>query len=225
MSRGLSVRTQFLGALLASSAVSIILLLWYAFQKGILFYDFMVWNLFLAWLPLLFSLRLVKVLRRKVWSSWEAIGLTLLWLLFLPNAFYMVSDFIHLRTTSANDVLFVAVMFSSFICTALVLGFASLFLVHRELVRRFTNGFIKLFLGVTLFLCSAAIYIGRDLRWNSWDVFLNPGGVLFDISDRILRPQDYPQMFVTIFSFFIFLASSYFVAWRLSRLLQALPKS
>ena len=184
----------------------------------------MIWNLFLAWLPLLFALWTTHTLKTKLWSSWEAIAASLLWVLFLPNSFYMVSDFVHLRTVSADDILYVAVVFSSFICTALLLGCSSLYLVHRELMKRFTKLFTTALISVTLLLSSAAIYIGRDLDWNSWDVFLNPGGVLFDISERLLRPQDYPQMFVAVLSMFVFLATTYFVAWKLARLVQALPK-
>jgi uncharacterized membrane protein len=58
------------------------------------------------------------------------------------------------------------------------------------------------------------------LRWNSWDVFTNPGGLLFDISDRLLHPSGYPQMFVTIISFFILLLSMYGLLWRGARLLR-----
>ncbi|MDB5175819.1 MAG: hypothetical protein JWM81_677 [Candidatus Saccharibacteria bacterium] len=215
-----AARTQFIVALLISSLVSIGMLGLYGLNKHHFSYDFMVWNLFLAWLPLVFSLRLVGVLQRKLWSSWEAIITSLLWLLLLPNSFYMISDFIHLGSAPDDDVLYIAVMFSCFIITAIVLGLSSMFLVHREVTSRFSGRMSALFVSATLLLCSTAIYVGRDLRWNSWDVFLNPGGVIFDVSDRLLHPQNYPQMFVVVLSFFALLSSLYFVLWRGSRLLQ-----
>jgi uncharacterized membrane protein len=113
-------------------------------------------------------------------------------------------------------------MFTSFIYTGVVLGFSSLYLVHIQLRRRLEARAALFWIAVTLLICSAAVYVGRDLRWNSWDVLTNPGGLLFDISDRLQHPAAYPQMLVTIITFFILLASMYGLLWRGSRLFVAL---
>jgi uncharacterized membrane protein len=76
----------------------------------------------------------------------------------------------------------------------------------------------------TLLLASFAVYLGRDLRWNSWDVLTNPSGLLYDISERVLHPAAYPEMFVTVISFFILLATMYGLAWRGIQLLQQTPE-
>lgn len=131
-----SPRNQFFVALLVSTFVSIGLFAYGALRNSSLGYSYLVWNLFLAWLPLLFSIWLVAVLRRKLWSSWEALGITLLWLVFLPNSFYMISDFIHLQDVATVDVLYDTLMFTSFIYTGVVLGFSSLYLIHLQLKRR-----------------------------------------------------------------------------------------
>ncbi len=125
-------------------------------------YWYLVWNLFLAWLPLVFAAVLVIRLRSQSWGSWPGIVLTLLWLIFLPNSFYIVSDFIHLSTQSVN-VLFTAVMFLSFALNGLVLGFLSLWLVHCELLKRFRARSAHELVGVILLLTSFAIYLGRKL--------------------------------------------------------------
>jgi uncharacterized membrane protein len=52
------------------------------------------------------------------------------------------------------------------------------------------------------------------LRWNSWDILTNPGGLLFDIADRLQHPASYPQMLLTIFSFTILLISMYLLVWQ-----------
>jgi len=215
-----SPRTQFIFALGVSTLVSVALFAYGAWRNRSLEYDYLSWNLLLAWLPLLFAVRLVVVLRRKLWSSWEAMAMTLLWLVFLPNSFYMISDFIHLQDVQTVDVLYDAVMFTSFIYTGVVLGFSSLYLVHIQLKRRLSGLSASTWIAFTLLICSAAIYVGRDLRWNSWDVVTNPGGLLFDISDRLLHPSEYPQMFVTIVSFFVLLLSMYGLLWRGARLLR-----
>ena len=123
------------------------------------------------------------------------------------------------------DALFDALMFTSFIYTGVTLGFSSLYLIHLQLKRRFTGRVASAWVAFTLFVCSAAVYVGRDLRWNSWDVLTNPGGLLFDLSDRMLHPSSYPQMFITIFAFWILLLSMYELLWRGACLLrQVQPK-
>lgn len=215
-----TLRRKFVLSILAAMAISLGL-----YGYGVLVFNmsfsYLPWNLVLAAVPLVFAIRLVHVLRQKRWSAWEPLGWTLLWLVFLPNSFYMISDFIHLRRVPVDDVLFAAVLFVSFIYLGVMLGFCSLILIHHELRRRVSARAASLWIGLTLLLCSFAIYIGRDLRWNSWDVIFNPAGLLFDVSDRILRPDDYPMMFVTVGSFFILLASLYAVVWSGARLLHS----
>lgn len=207
----------FVGALGVGFIVCTIMLLFGARYANSGRFDYLFWNLFLSFLPLIFAVRLVTVLRYKRWSAWEPIGWSLVWLLFLPNSFYMISDFIHLREVAAEDILYNAVMFTSFIYMGVLLGFCSLYLVHGELRRRFSRWWSWGGISTILLACSYAIYLGRDLRWNSWDVLVSPFGLLFDISDRLLRPDDYPQMFVTVISFFALLAALYAVVWTAAR--------
>ena len=215
-----SVRAQFIIALGVSSLVSFGFFAYGAWRNQSLEFSYLIWNLFLAWLPLVFAFWLVRVLRRKAWSSWEGLTASVLWLLFLPNSFYMISDFIHLLDVPRVDVLYDAVMFTSFIYTGVIIGFTSLFFVHSELKKRFQPQVIALLIGLTLLACSFAVYVGRDLRWNSWDILTNPGGLLFDISDRLQHPSAYPQMLVTVISFFVLLSSMYWLAWRGIQLLR-----
>jgi uncharacterized membrane protein len=216
----LNPRRQFIASLGFAMAVCLGLYL-YAVLRGYgLKYEYLIWNLFLAAIPLALAIRLVFVLRRKRWSDWEPIGWTLAWLLFLPNSFYMITDLIHLRTVPHDTILYAAVLFISFIYLGALLGFSSLVLVHHELRRRLRPLTSANLIGGVLLACSFAIYIGRDLRWNSWDVIFNPAGLLFDISDRLLRPDAYPSMFVTLISFFVLLSSLYAVLWSAARLLR-----
>ncbi len=215
-----SPRNKYILALGFSTLVSIGLFAYGAWRNRSLEFDYLLWNLFLAWLPLLFAVRLVTVLQRKLWSSWEAMATSLLWLVFLPNSFYMISDFIHLQDVRRVDVVYDTLMLTSFIYTAVTLGFSSLYLVHLQLRRRFSRRMSTALVALVLLVSSAAVYIGRDLRWNSWDVLTNPGGLLFDISDRLLHPASYPQMLVTIISFFVLLMSMYGLLWRGARLLR-----
>jgi len=216
-----SPRREYLIALGVSSLVSLGLLAYGALRNHSLDYDYLAWNLVLAWLPLVFAVKLTNVLRHKLWSSWEALFYSALWLLFLPNSFYMISDFVHLQEVRRVDILFDTVMFTSFIYTGVTLGFSSLYLIHMQFRQRFSRRTSATWVGAMLFFCSIGIYIGRDLRWNSWDILTNPGGLLFDVSDRLLHPAAFPQMLVTIISFFVLLSSMYGLLWRGARLLRA----
>lgn len=209
-----SPRRQFVWALAASTLVSIGFFSYGAFRNHSLAFDYLIWNLFLAWVPLILAVLLIKILRTQLWSSWKAMAVSFLWLIFLPNSFYMISDFIHLQEIPRIDILYDALMLTSFIYTGVLLGFVSLYLVHQQLRIRLSHKLAASYLGGTLLICSFAIYLGRDLRWNTWDILTNPGGLLFDISDRFLHPAAYPQMFVTVISFFVLLISLYSLLWR-----------
>ncbi len=167
------------------------------------------WNLFLAWIPMVLAYVLVRRLRTHAWSSWPCLALSLVWLLFLPNSFYMVSDFIHLADMPRSEVLYDSLTFTVYILNAMILGYTGLFLVQQELEKRVARWKAVLTSASLLFLCSFAIYLGRDLRWNSWDVLVNPAGILFDVSERILDPSGHPETFVVTGVFFVFLMGLY----------------
>lgn len=214
MLRRRSNRTQFIVALGFATLVGLGLFAYDAWRNHSLTFDYLIWNLFLAWLPLLFAVKLMRVLRYKLWSSWEGLAWSVLWLVFLPNSFYMISDYIHLQDVPSNDVLYYAVMFTSFIYTGVVLGFSSLYLLHLKLRHRLPSQLANFCVALILFICSFGIYIGRDLRWNSWNLLTNPGGLLFDVSDRLQHPAAYPQMILTVVTFFVLLLSMYGLLWR-----------
>jgi uncharacterized membrane protein len=217
-----SPRSQFIIALAVSSLVSFGLFAYGAWRNHSTEFNYLMWNLFLAWLPLVFSVFIVRLHRQKRWSSWGGIGLTLVWLVLLPNSFYMISDFIHLQEVRRVDILYDTLMCTSFIATGVVLGFSSLYLIHLQLRRRLSRRLAGVWIAGILLVCSSAIYFGRDLRWNSWDILTNPGGVLFDISDRLQHPATYPQMLLIVGTFFILLITMYGLLWRGAKLLRSM---
>jgi uncharacterized membrane protein len=149
-----------------------------------------------------------------------ALLITLAWLFFLPNSFYVISGFVHLMDVPRTDIVLDVVMFSSFGLNGLILGYLSLFLVHGQLRKRLSARTSGLLVGSVLLLSSFAIYIGRDLSWNTWDVIVSPAGLLFDVSDRLMNAGAHPQLFTTTISFFVFLSSIYVVALYLVRALR-----
>lgn len=181
---------------------------------------FMIWNLFLAITPLLFSWWLVERLKSHPWLAPKQILISLGWLLFLPNSFYLVTDFIHLRPTFEASLVFDTVLFASFALCGLILGFTSLFMVHNQIKKRLNPTRTSLIIGLILLACSFAIYLGRFTRWNSWDVLLKPAGLLFDVSDRVVNPIAHYETYETTFIFFLLLASTYWVIWEVASYLK-----
>jgi uncharacterized membrane protein len=176
-------------------------------------YDFLIWNLFLAWVPLVFAYVLYKRTPKGLVWSWPNFALFSGWLLFLPNAFYLITDFIHLRRTSQVDIIFDIILFSTYAFCGVILGITSLYLVHKRTVQRFgpTGHYLP---AAVLLLCGFAIYLGRYLRWNSWDIVTNPFGLLFDVSSAVIDPASNQLSFATTLLFYGFLGLLYFVVWQ-----------
>lgn len=202
-------------ALVVSNLVSVVLFVLRIVASQNFDYWFMFWNLLLAWVPVLFAWLLIRSLKTKSWVEPLPVLLTLLWLGFLPNSFYIITDLIHLQSTGDIGVLYDAVFMMSFILNGLIAGFLSMVWVHRELVKRRTAIFASLTMASVIFLTSFAIYLGRSLRWNTWDVLVNPAGLLFDVSERVINPLDHPQWVTTTATFFLLIGSMYYVVWTL----------
>lgn len=212
-------------ALLVSSLTSLALLAVRFIVGHSTRFWFLSWNLLLAWLPLIFAWSLRSGLLKRRWLSWQNGLLSLLWLGFLPNSFYLVSDFIHLKSTGEVSLLFDVVILMGFAWNGLLLGFISVLIVHLELLKRVAKRIALTSLAVLFLLCSFAIYMGRYLAWNTWDILVNPSGILFDVSDRIIKPALYPNTFTTTAMFFVLLATMYYTFFELVRAARGKPRA
>ncbi len=184
---------------------------------GSLTFWYLDWNLFLAWLPLVFAWLLVRYVRHNPWVSWQGGALSLLWLGFLPNSFYIVTDFMHLQEVSQQTLLFDVVLMFMFSLAGYAVGFVSVIMVHRLLLTRINRASAARVVAGVFLACSFAIYLGRFLRWNTWDVIVNPAGIILDITDRIINPVAHEQTFWVTILFFVLLNALYFVLWQLTQ--------
>lgn len=212
-----SLWRNVLGVLLFLSTAASLMLLLRFFVTGSTRFSFLLWNLFLAWLPALISLWFTRP--RKEFHRVLAACLFIFWLFLLPNTFYILSDFVHLRASGDINILFDAVLLFSFSAIGFLLGLLSLGIMHLW-IRRYIGE--RLALGamyVIIYLCSFAIYLGRYLRWNSWDIFTNPLGLLVDVSDRVIAPLDHPRTLSTTVVFFALIGVSYGSFWWIGRFL------
>jgi uncharacterized membrane protein len=159
-----------LAALGAASFWCVGLLAVRRYAYGDAYYLGLVWNLALAWVPLLVALALVSAYRHRA-PSMSLLALGTVWLVFLPNAPYVLTDFVHLDD---RHRLFDSIIIASFAFTALALGFASLLLVQLVVTRAVGALSGWLLVVGALFASSVGIYLGRVLRLNSWDVLWRP---------------------------------------------------
>ena len=153
--------------------------------SGQITYIFLIWNLFLAWLPLIFAWLAVRWRKRPL----PALAAAFLWLLFFPNAPYLVTDLIHLRAIDPVPLWYDLILLLDFALLGLFLTFVSLRMMHDLVGSRF-GAIVGWLFTLTVFgLSGLGVYIGRFLRWNSWDLFKRPLALLNDVWINLDEPR------------------------------------
>ena len=153
-------------------------------------YRFLVWNLFLAWIPYWISLVTVHLHERRPSASlWRLSPLMLGWLLFLPNAPYIFTDLKHFPNIQPLTWWYDLGLMVTFAWTGCFLGVVSLHIMQS--IVRDRVGWIasQLFVLASVLLSGLGIYIGRFLRWNSWDILTNPRHIAGDMLVRLDDPR------------------------------------
>lgn len=173
-----------------------------------LYYIFLVWNLFLAAIPFAASLGVEALdARRRVKPlQWACFAV---WLLFLPNAPYIVTDFMHLRDRPPIPLWYDVLLLLSCAGAGLLLGYASVMIVHRIITRHYgvVAGWTTALLA--LLLSAFGIYLGRFLRWNSWEALTDPLPLFNDIARHIINPLQHPKALAVTALFGIALCLGY----------------
>jgi uncharacterized membrane protein len=146
---------------------------------------FLVWNLFLAFIPYFFMSYLKSQICLQK-SKIKTLVLLFVWLLFLPNSFYILTDLIHLSQSSTHLIWFDLIVFSSYALIGFAIGILSL-IEFENIVKNYVSAFIThLMMPIICFLCGIGIYLGRILRYNSWDILSNPIELINDIIISLL---------------------------------------
>lgn len=170
---------------------------------------FLIWNLFLAWLPVFAALAFSAV-RHKIWL----IPIGLVWLAFLPNAPYLVTDLVHLIDGIAfwRHVL----QYGVAAWTGIILGVVSLRLVHRRIQRDFGVVTGWMVVVVSVGLCAVGVVIGRFQRWNSWDLIHRPGAVAASTLEWVSSPFAFVAHTGVAVAVAAFFGLAYLTVWSLS---------
>lgn len=160
-------------------------------------YANLVWNLFLAWIPYGFSM-LADGLHRRFPNQWGWLVIPgMIWLLFFPNAPYILTDFFHLEPRYGSPYWYDMLLLIVFSFTGVFLALASLRTMHR-LVSHYAGKIVGWgFAFFALLLGGVGIYLGRFERWNSWDMLTQPERILADL----LRPMTDPLNSLRFFAF------------------------
>lgn len=189
-------------------------------RSGTPSYLFLCWNLFLAWIPWWAGQAFQASSRRRASTALQLAWLAL-WLLFLPNAPYILTDLLHLKPRPPVPLWFDLALLLSYAGTGLLLGYVSLLDVQSVLEERFGPAAGWIAATASLFLSGFGIYLGRFRRWNSWQAVTEPVEILRDISDRLLDPTSHPHP-VTVTLVF---GGGLFLSYAALRLLTARPST
>jgi uncharacterized membrane protein len=158
--------------------------------SGTKLFVFLNWNLFLAGIPWIVTS--LTVVTKGIQKSKIAVFILLgFWLLFFPNAPYILTDLIHLRIVSSMPVWFDLILILSFAWAGLLFGFLSLWDIEYILGKRIKQSSITVISTVLLFIGSFGVYIGRYLRWNSWDLLTKPFRLFYDLRERFTNPMEH----------------------------------
>jgi uncharacterized membrane protein len=161
--------------------------------------------------------RLLRAAHARRTGIAAELSLAATWLLFLPNAPYILTDWVHLQYGSTLQYGFDVLLIISCAGTGLLLGYASLFDVHAIVTKRFGNKWGWIVATASLMLSGYGVYLGRVERWNSWDVITNPHGLIASIVDCLLNPLQHLHVYALSGFFSVALLLGYAVMHSIAR--------
>jgi len=179
----------------------------------------LIWNLFLAWIPFMLAYFAHAISWRRVWLYLIIPVIAFMWLIFFPNAPYMLTDLQDLARTAANAPLWYDVLIIVWCTwTGMLLGVISLYLMQDIVHRTFGRAAGWVFVFVISGMSSFGIYIGRFVRLNSWDILLDPGETAMEILGIVIDPSMRLAAFTLLYTFFFLFV--YLLLYSFSHLLR-----
>lgn len=141
---------------------------------------FLIWNVFLAVIPYVISAHLLTLDLKKT-AKFKVLIISAIWLAFIPNAFYIITDLVHLVNSDGHLFWLDLIILSSYALIGFAFGILSL-LDFEKILQQFTSSKkVQFIIPAICFLCGIGIYIGRILRYNSWDIISNPVALAYDL--------------------------------------------
>jgi uncharacterized membrane protein len=217
-------RVSTIFAFVLASGLCGALLLVRTVESGSNGYRFLVPNLVLAWIPFVLALALYDANRRGAARPWQLL-LAAGWLLFLPNAPYIVTDFLHVGVVPGAPIWFDASLVAAFAATGVMLGLASLLLVQSVVSRAWGDLWSWLVLVPVFGLCSLGIALGRIARFNSWDAISQPEAIVRVLGDKLLDPGSAVRGIALVGALMVSLAVGYLVLYAVAGLVPRRDRS
>ena len=207
--------------LLLSIGFSMALLLVRVIYADSLDYSFYVWNSFLAAIPYAVSTQIASLKKLNL----IAIVLLIVWLLFFPNAPYMITDVFHYEKRFPVPFWYDLILVIMGAWNGLILGMASLMNVEKFLSKYLKRGWVIVCEYLSLVLCSYGIFIGRFLRFNSWDVVSDPRSLIYSSAHHVLVPMNYLKLWAFTLLFAVLLGLIYFTLKKLPLILSSVKNT
>lgn len=182
--------------------------------SGSEYYLFLFWNIFLAFVPFLISgivMRMSENFNKKYLGVIIIGGI--LWLITFPNAPYLVTDVIHLGHNRLMPQWYDVILLFVTAWIGMLFTFYSLLNIEKALRTIYTKIKTGVFLGLLILISSFGIYVGRFLRWNSWDVITNPQELIVDVWQIFEHPRLHGEAYAFTFTMLLFIGASYY-AWK-----------
>ncbi len=211
-------RLAAIGLLVMSTFVSLFLLIARWAIVGYPLYRCLVWDLFLAWMPLWLAVAIYVLHARGSKNRRLMLCIGVVWLLFFPNAPYMLTEFIHLKREQPGLWWFDLVTMLGFAWNGLMLGLLSLYAVHMVVHSRLGMRQGWWMATIVLALGSLGISLGRFQRFNSWDVIRHPISLLIGLAKDVINPGAARTGYVTAFLLCGFLFFAYLTLWAVAML-------
>jgi uncharacterized membrane protein len=173
-------------------------------------YAFLLWNLVLAWVPYLISLWATNLSQKSV-NQWFVLTVGLVWLVFLPNAPYIVTDLLHLSSKPTVPLWFDVILLFSAAWTGLLLGLLSVRQMHKIIAAKVKNKRVEhtIILAI-LALTGYGVWLGRFHRWNTWDIVTRPHHLIVDIFRSLTHAPVAQHAWATTGILFVFLSLGYY---------------
>lgn len=176
---------------------------------------YILWNIFLAFVPFLISATLLYFSEKGKLNKVLFIIGGIVWLIFLPNAPYIVTDLIHIGVVRAVPVLYDSVLLFTSAWAGLLLGMNSISHIEKILLSKYSKKISQITIILILFLTSFGMYVGRFLRFNSWDIFTSPFSFFDKLSSTFYGSSEAVEAIIYTLLFFSFIYISY-SSWKYS---------
>lgn len=163
---------------------------------------FLIWNLLLAAIPYIIT-SFIATFQNKNTSKLKLAILLFIWLLFLPNAFYIVTDLIHLSRSTDSFIWFDLILICSFSVSGFILGLESMIEFEKITNQIISSKFMDFLILIICYLCGFGIFLGRMLRFNSWELASNPLQLIVNATEIFLEPETI--LFSANFGLFIYI--------------------